>query len=300
MQKQIIIHVGMHKTGTTFLQQDVFPRIPGVYYADRYNKEEPVTQLIKRMDQNPAALDLQQEKQHMEAYINAIDAPVVLISSENLFGYFHASYFNNQYILHVLKTLFPSARIFMSVRRQDEWFESLYRQMLHTGQSLSINQFLNYKNGQFQPWYPSKISQGVTNVYMDFSQFVLQYRRHFGEDKVLVLPYELLKTDQTAFLQQFYAFFNLETYYPPKNTLKNRSYSLISSYVALLLNRFVSSGEVKKHIRHFLQRKLDKWVYIPHSFISEKQRREMMLLHKDNNQRLSELIRIDLSQYGYY
>jgi len=252
-QKQIIIHVGMHKTGTTFLQYDVFPNIPGIYYANPYNQKEPITQLIKRLfSQNPVTIDLQREKQEIEDYINSIKEPIVLISSEKLFGHFYTSYFNNHYMTQVLKELFPHARIFISIRRQDDWFESLYRKVLHKGEALSINTFLNYYDGRFQAWHAGSILRGSVNVRMDFCKFIEYYHQEFSKENVFVLPYELLKSDRPEFLRRFYEFFDLEPYYPQKNTYRNRSYSLTSSYLALLINRLVTSAKTKQRIRLFL------------------------------------------------
>src|SRR5205085_7220105 len=156
---------------------------------------------------------------------------------------------------------------------------------------------------------------------------------HFGRDNVAVLPYELLRHDQHAFLEKLAAAVDVEPYYPAQNYQENRSYSWLACRIALLLNRFVRvegdgarllqfipnkpfSSFLNKRpaehriyqalrginrrltLRHVLQNGLDRFIYIRRNLISKQKRAAIMALHKESNARLDEEFNLNLIFFG--
>jgi len=99
---KVFIHVGMHKTGTTFLQEEVFPNISGINYQrkiDLTTKVEP--------------------------------GKINLFSDENLDGGSYRLFANpkDRYtIAYNLRQMFPTAKIIICIRDKDEWIQSAYKQ----------------------------------------------------------------------------------------------------------------------------------------------------------------------------
>src|ERR1044071_9351305 len=147
--KNIYIHVGMPKTGTTFLQEKCFQNLRGLHYVHTTNyspiPRQGFMDLLRRIVYtNPAFYDLQSAKEEANKLLETVNEETVLISWERLFGDMFKNYFDNFYITNVLKALFPTAKIIMIIRRQDELLDSIYRQTLHSYHHQTVNSFLNY------------------------------------------------------------------------------------------------------------------------------------------------------------
>lgn len=116
---QVILHIGLHKTGTTFLQQEIFPKLKGVNYKIYYEMQD---YKIK-------------------------DGAVNLISCENLSGSLLASIkfgaFERNALLYGMKALYPNARIIVGFRDKKAWLYSVYCQHIKQGRLYrSYNAFL--------------------------------------------------------------------------------------------------------------------------------------------------------------
>ena len=101
MRTQIFIHVGIHKTGTTFLQKEVFPKIAGINYVFRVGLDTTI-----------------------------VPGKINLLSDENLDG---GSYrlFNSKsrYDIAInLHKMYPSAKIIICIRSEFDWLKSAWKQ----------------------------------------------------------------------------------------------------------------------------------------------------------------------------
>jgi hypothetical protein len=310
MNKEIFLHVGMHKTGSTFLQQDIFPRLNNIYITGtktrsiRYDylyEKDPFRKLALKFSLcNHLFLKLENERQVIDNFIGELIVNKILFTSESFVGTMFENYRDHLLFTSTIKKIFPEAKIIIIFRRQDDWLESVYKQTLHSGLSASINQFLNYRNGIFeQSSHGSYFGVNIDIHYYDWTHFIKNYIANFGEKNVLALPYEMLKYSQKEFLDRLYDFMKVEPYYPERVSYSNRGYSLISSYIAFFMNKFLGyNGRVR--LRIFLQKYLDKIFYIKHEFINAEKRRIILDFYKEPNRDLSELLNIDLSKYGYY
>ena len=329
--KTIYLHVGMPKTATTFLQARCFPYFKGLRYQDKDLKE-----LVDRIIYtNPIFLDLKRTKQEADGLLRAMDEESQLISQERLFGNMLRNYYDNVYIAGCLKVVFPNAKLIIIIRRQDELAESIYKQSLQSCHHQRINSFLNYRNRTFED---SCDQLGLPNLdvkQIDLHRYVQNYVEHFGRDNVCVLPYELLRHDQRAFLEKLAAALDVEPFYPANNYHENRGYSWLSCQIALLLNRFVrvegdgsrllqfipnkpffsflnrkpsekrfykALRSISRHLtlRHLLQNGLDRIIYIRRNLISKNKRESIMAFHKESNTRLDEEFNLNLKLFGYY
>ena len=108
----IIIHVGLHKTGTSFLQAEIFPRIKNVNYIGML-------------------------KYGTKIY----DDKLNIISDEELsvnphLPPCHSDYFDSgqRYVIaERLHSIFPDAKIILGIRNKDSWLRSVYSQYVKGG-----------------------------------------------------------------------------------------------------------------------------------------------------------------------
>lgn len=117
-----IIHVGLHKTATTFLQLNVWPQVSGYIYLTR-----PYTQHNHAFNQLQYADDSLYVRDSVISELNQINANRLLISDESFTGkplYF--SYLNRSIIAKRLKDLLPEAEIVLFIRDQKDIILSHY------------------------------------------------------------------------------------------------------------------------------------------------------------------------------
>ena len=116
----IYFHVGMHKTGTTFLQISVFPKLKGINYVS------PSTPF-------DGFLRLGTDTNH-------------LVSNERLAGRLWATPDEVDHSIHRLNELFPGSKVLMSFREHDGFILSSYKQYLHQGGALNFNDYFDIES----------------------------------------------------------------------------------------------------------------------------------------------------------
>ncbi|HEX5494373.1 MAG TPA: sulfotransferase [Mycobacteriales bacterium] len=338
--KRIFIHVGMPKTGTTFLQERCFPHLTGLYYLHRENyaatsPDEIIEWLARVAATDPAFLDLEREKRTLETLLETVSEESVLISLERLFGNLHYNFHNNGQTTRNLAHFFPRASIIVVIRRQDDLLESLYRQTLRRYFSPTVDGYLNYADGEFQNHSQHQLMFPSMNArQLDLHKYIRNYVATFGRDNVLVLPYEKLRSDLRGFLDELYRFMPVEPFYPAGDQRVHQSYSPLSCRIALLLNRFVRTGrdprawQVIPHrpfsgylsrragndplhrllagidrrlsLNYLLETVVDPFSRAGRKMISDDRRKLIMALHRESNQALDNEFHLGLAHYGYY
>jgi len=316
MDKRVFLHVGLHKTGTTFLQERVFPALPGVRFVHPLHYPRPDDGPIEAffLDmffRNAAHIDLAGHRARIHDWLARVPEPTVLISAEAIVGWPVENHSNFRVNADLLAELFPEAALILVIRRQDKWAESAYSQVLKAGFSTSVERYLNYADGRF-----GRYNLGLYNGPnldardLDWGMFDAHYRRRFGEQAVLTLPFELFIADGHEFLRRLYAFMAVaDGPLPDTSERINTSWSPLAASVAKLVN------QVPMPIKRALRERLGSGWH-PATLVSQTldrlrpgQRRSKFLspelaaallqLHRDNNRRLGERIAVDLDAYGY-
>lgn len=116
LSKQVYFHVGLGKTGTTYLQYEFFPRLKGIHYIQRTRYQR--------------AYDI----------INNTSYPRYLVSRE----------FDQQLAEEVARFSrhYPDAGVIIVLRRHDGWIASQYRRFAKNGIHVDFNTFFDIDNDQ--------------------------------------------------------------------------------------------------------------------------------------------------------
>lgn len=110
---KIIIHVGLHKTGTTFLQNGIFKNIKNVNYIRLLSIRSKV-----------------------------LDDKINIVGDESLSGKPFSVVYNydmRPFITQRIKGMFPNAKIIVGVRQLEPWLKSCYKQSIIGGNWRSYN-----------------------------------------------------------------------------------------------------------------------------------------------------------------
>lgn len=333
MKKRILIHVGRSRSLSIFFHMRVFPFLENVYFEGSYRTpDHPLTQLMMTiMNQHPLTIDFEEEKRKLNAFLETVKEDNVLMSFESLDGLFVANYRDQKLIIDLLKEFFPEAKILMLFRRQDDWLESIYKLQLYFGYTVGIRKFLNYeKDGTFGRYHFKK---GWNIDVRDLNYYVMvkYYYEKFGKENVTVLPLELFKAGQEAFMKTVFTNFGIKPFYPPNYDVVNKQFTLVTSYFALIFNRFLRRpwnpsgfiqerpffaflkarreknivyrklfGLTKRLRMGWLLKQVDNMFTIRYDFIKPDVRAKIMKMHEPDNRKLSELIGIPLDRFKYY
>ncbi len=122
MQGEVFIHVGLHKTGTTFLQKNIFNE-----------------------------LDLRFVR-HLNDVVKFPDAKKVLISNEALSGEPFLVYDNADTRFNIadrLLAMFPKSKVIVCTRDVDDWLQSLYIEHIKNGCKMEWEQWMNSINSDY-------------------------------------------------------------------------------------------------------------------------------------------------------
>jgi hypothetical protein len=318
--KQIIIHVGLHKTGTTFLQDKVFPALPGVRFVHPLYYPRPDDGPIERfmlelLFRNPVCIDVEAHRAKIDAWLAQVPEPTVLISSEAFVGYPVENHNNLRANADLLAELFPAAKIWLVIRRQDKWVESAFSQLLKSGFSTTVERYLHYHAGQFGPYQIGMFhGPNVDARDLDWERFDAYYRRRFGEQAVSTLPFELFMADSDEFLRRFYSFAAVEQgVFPDTKERVNQRWSPLEVRLAQLLNTVPMP--IKRAIRDRVGRgwhpvallsrtivpRLPRWTpgLGQATYVDAELGAALLELHRSSNRVLAERIGLDLGQYGY-
>jgi hypothetical protein len=185
--KNILIHIGFPKSGSTFLQK-YFSQHSELHYDQTFFKE------YRKSGKLPVDLDeLSRSCNHLilsEEQLSVWGGGIKINTTS--FGDFGIKK-HQEDIAKQLCVSFPKAKILIVVRGFDTLFHSLYSQYISVGGIMDWNQFKNADHSAFVQFY-------------DYDFAISLYEKYFGKDKLLVLPYELLKKDAQLFLQKIESF----------------------------------------------------------------------------------------------
>ncbi len=118
----VILHIGIHKTATTFFQKRIWPNLKTYTLLTR-----PYTQHNYAFNKLQYADDSLYKKEMMVEEIKNIGAEKLLISDEALSGkVIYFSYLNRSIIARRLKEIFPKSKLIIFIRDQKDILISHY------------------------------------------------------------------------------------------------------------------------------------------------------------------------------
>lgn len=314
----LLIHIGFHKTGTTWLQNNLFNSDSRTFVPLSKKSKGPST-LAKKFIHgddgfllSPFNLNEQTIRKELAEIIKErpdFKQKFPVISHERLSGNPHSGGFDASKICSMLKANFPNAKVLIIIREQKSFILSNYFQYLSIGGVKDLNKYLNIKYDGKRP--------GFSPNHINFLPIVQEYRCKFDPDNVLVLPYELFLQKPSEFIETIGDFINININIDTETFKKfdNRKSNHFSMYYFRALNIFRKSSSVNDNsslsnkytvlISNMIFKIL--CLLFPTKLDLKLKRKLMNQIHievgdnyKRENVQLSKLIGIDLGKYGYY
>ena len=323
----LFILPGLPKTGTTFLERNVFSQLSQPLWSFNAPNVLDAARGVAfsyRYSRNPSLADA------------ALDtgASRVLLSYDALCGDPYISFKDHETIIDRLARACDglSVKILLVVRRQAEWIESMFRQSLHEYYFRSFRKCLVWpeddeRGGLKRGRYPR-----FAVVELDWRELAADFAGTFGKEAVSVLPYELFVREPDVFIRRLSEFLGTVLERPPNFGVVNRGYGALSMRCALIMNPllreksrfgflpnrpFYYALKARRHrrgygrlfklsarlwLRAFLQQTVDRYFWTPAQLLDAGEKERIMSLCGEGNGRLSEYCAVEgaLARLGYW
>lgn len=306
---RILVHIGYHKTGSTFLQRRLFKAHPQILLVNRQvlrRKFMDVSSLIF----NPAAARAWLDE---EIRSQGGGKQLVVISEEELSGNImtggNGGFFSKE-MADRIHAAIPEARIVIMIRNQYDIIESVYRQYVKKGGTRGVKGFLFRRGCRFR-------SPMFHFDHFEYHNLIEYYRSIFGADEVQVFLHEEMDRNAPAFYDDFHSRLGI----PVARDLagenlkrSNERMSFISVALSRVTNRFSDMYSVNRHfffhIPKFYEmcRVVYGWIDHPRfikridrnrSFLNNSTRDFISKYYSPSNRALAEIIGVDLESHGY-
>lgn len=190
----LLIHIGYHKTATTWMQHRLFHPEHG--YKPLFGHQDVFDLFVRP---HGLVFDPALVRDAVSAASAAVEAGETgVISSEILSGQPFFGGRESDVLAMRLAKVVPNARILISIRSQMRILPSLYMQYLSRGGTMNYVQFFSGKTDI--QYYRFSLE------HFKYHRLVRFYQNLFGEERVFVLTNESLRNDRDATLRRLARF----------------------------------------------------------------------------------------------
>ncbi|MFM1833351.1 MAG: hypothetical protein RLZZ461_1667 [Planctomycetota bacterium] len=205
-----LIHLGLHRTGSTWFQTRVLDGLDGRAVNAVADRRESTERIVLPRDREFDADAVRSWLADRFAAAAASGSPPIL-SNERFSGNPAAGWHDAERTARRLAEVVPGARVLLVVREPHDWLRSIWLQQVRIGHPAGIEDFLRT---------PAPGDHRLPTPDLDFlriDRFVDDLDAIFGRDRVLVLPYELLRRDARNFLDRVSTFAGFKIPEPVSN-----------------------------------------------------------------------------------
>lgn len=227
----ILVHIGYHKTATSFLQSRIFsdPRL----FCQPWGtpSSEAVEWFVL---EHPQRFSAERARKDFLGNVPADSSVLPVISHEALSGQPRGGRYYADRVVDRLYETFPEARIVIGIREQKALLVSLYYQYISVGGTESLDHFLGQASAGRIGFRPR-----VRLDHFEYDLMLDLYHRHWKPEDILVLPLELLRQDQTLYIRRLLDFAGLVNDDVQHRDKKNVRRSNVTMRIERLFNRLM-------------------------------------------------------------
>lgn len=190
-----IVHIGYHKTATTWFQDRVWPAATSHDYVTRHDTQKALLAAPGLHFDAVAA---------REALALGQRSRPVLLSEENLSGYPHNGGMHGLIgpeMARRIHAVLPDAQIVIFIRNQREIVRATYAQYVSGGGTWSLRRYLSGRAGKHGALTRAYKAPAFEWEHFAFDRLIAHYDALFGRESVHVYPYELLAEPEALLIR---------------------------------------------------------------------------------------------------
>jgi len=304
---EAIIHIGYHKTGTTWFQERVYPLVENRDYVDR--------KTVKRALLIPHALSFNPEVARGQLLPSSGRPPI--LCEENLSGDWASAGLAgalSKDMASRLANVFGDAKVVIFIRHQLHMMAALYAQYLKSGGSHGAERLFLAGQREGDPRWRRFKRPSFQFEHLVYTGLVGHYQQVFGAGNVHVYPYERFQEDPAAFLEEYCTDLGLEL------PLKSVDYGIVNAgfrsrtlRLAKAVNHFTGKWTAdkrewlpmlpRKPARALLYRFNDTPLagrrLAPEELLGARLAEYIPQFYAESNRRLESELHLGLAGYGY-
>jgi hypothetical protein len=240
-----IVHIGYHKTATTWFQKAFYPFVRNARFIPR--------ERVRAAFLEVGAFHFDPAKALAE--LGTDGGERVALCEEGLSGYLHNGGLGghlSRAVAERLASVFPDARIVIFIRSQPSIVAATYEQYVRGGGTHSLRRYAfagNYLKGARSEFHRAP---RFTFDHYEYGPLIAWYRELFGAANVHVYPFEAFRKDSRTFLEAFARELELEVDIEALSMRStNRAYGLRVMDIVRLLNLLTSRTVIdKQYLAH--------------------------------------------------
>lgn len=207
VDRPVLVHVGLHKTATTWLQEVYFPASGSGFWIPSSGSKaaKDVGYWLFRSADGHLLNDDEFDAADVRRRLLAMTPPaaaVPVISNERLAGHPFSGGFDRAAIARRIRDVFPQASILVTIRAQEALLLSNYLQYLKYGGWHTPESFLRPPENSRTP--------SLNLGFWDYERLSALYAQVFGRKRVLFLPQEALRREPLSFAMSLASFAGVE------------------------------------------------------------------------------------------
>lgn len=245
--KKPLVHIGYHKTATTWLQQNLLDN-QDLGFKRYISKDQIRDHIIL-----PHGLDFNAD-QVRTWYESLVDGDYIsVVSSERISGNPHSGAYDSKQNADRIAAVFPNARILIVIREPIAAIASCYLQYVKSGGVCSLQDYIE----------PTRNGLAVMPLFradhFNYAKLINYYKGLF--DEVLVLSYEDFVQDPSGFCSKITSFAGAKELQDlPYTSVTNQGLSFLSCFVLRQFNKLFTKTRLNPGAIKFnkLQVKLTK------------------------------------------
>lgn len=260
--KSVFIHIGLSKTGTTFLQNNFFEKHPEIFNLGKpnFSKDENVmlirSSIIKNNDINFLTSD---KMKYLKKKIKTLcQKKTVIFSEEN----FSNNPKNLQRNAQRIKKVFGEVKIIITIRNQINFLESLFFSDLYKSYSNNLTGENNEILTDFNVWL--KKNWNYLEKRISFKMIIDYYSKTFTNKNVSILVYEEMSSDIKKFSWKISQILGInksksENLFRNSKTNKIRKRLSSKKFVLIKMLRFIPVEYLKSLLPSFITQILSEF-----------------------------------------
>jgi len=225
----IILHIGIPRTGTTFLQDSVFPNINDINIVNFYGYKGIIHDVLARREIQKILIDIESfDTKFAYNEINKfmIEEKINLITNENIYCKMFKKDDKRFEKIEKIKEFFPNAKIIFGTRAKDDLLLSWYKKYIVNGGVLSYSDF---------------IKEHINMDKINYEKYNENLIKLFGKKNVYIYKFENLKKNANSFVEGICKFIGTET--PNFKIIRwNIGYSFWQTKISILINNIYKTS----------------------------------------------------------
>jgi hypothetical protein len=190
-----VVHVGYHKSGTTWLQEQLFRHEARGFAWLSLSAKRTDFVWADDFEFDPAAYRAQFAPGLARAEERGL---VPIVSSERLSGNPHSGGYDSRTLADRLHAVLPDARILIVIREQRSMILSGYGQYVRAGGACSLRDYLRGPRDHRLPAFRL--------AHFRYDGLIRHYQGRFGRERVLVEAYERFRSEPAAYVKRICEF----------------------------------------------------------------------------------------------